>query len=183
MTDRTPEEAAPRIVIGYDGSPPSTAALHWAAREAGLRGCDLWVVRVLSDGRSSRAPYAGATAVTRNGPAVRELRRAADDARSTWPHVYRTAVCDDLPARALARAAAGAELLVLGTRGPAGPGGPSLGPTASACMRIAPCPVVFVGTDRRTGEPARPRRDHPASEHTAEPRTDEPVGAGSGGPR
>ncbi|WP_026128684.1 universal stress protein [Nocardiopsis halophila] len=176
MTDRAPTEAAPRIVIGYDASPPSTAALHWAVREARLRDCDLWVVRVLGDGRAPHAPYAGATAVPRNGPALRELRRAADDARLTWPHVRDAAVCDDLPARALARVAAGAELLVLGTRGPAGPGGPSLGPTASACMRIAPCPVVFVGTDRRAGESTRPAQDHRV-------RTDEPVGAGSGGPR
>lgn len=160
------------MVVGYDGTPPAADALEWAVREARLRECDLWAVRVLDDGNAPHAPYAGAHALPRTGPAVRELRRAADRARLSWHRVYHAAFRDDLAARGLARAAEGAQLLVLGTRGPSGPGAPPLGPTASACLRIAPCPVVLVGLERASYAPdAAPARR----------RTAQPVGSAGGG--
>lgn len=173
MERRISAEPRPHIVVGFDGTPPAVFALEWAVREARLRDCDLWAVRVLSDGRAPHAPYAGAHALPRTGPAVRELRHTVERARHTWPRVHHAAVRDDLAARGLAHAAEGAQLLVLGTRGPTGPGAPPLGPTASACLRIAPCPVVLVGPEQA---PCAPHDDAPARRRTAEP-----VGFAGGG--
>ncbi|MDA2804996.1 universal stress protein [Nocardiopsis suaedae] len=177
MDARIPAGTAPHIVVGYDGTRPAAFALEWAVREARLRDCDLWAVRVLDNGNAPHAPYAGAHALPRTGPAERELEHVVERARRTWPRVHHAVRRDDLAARGLARAAEGAQLLVLGTRGPSGPGAPPLGPTASACLRIAPCPVVFVGLERAPWAQDGAFDDAPAR------RTAEPVGSAGGGAR
>ncbi|MDA2812756.1 universal stress protein [Nocardiopsis sp. RSe5-2] len=173
MEPRIPAGPTPHMVVGFDGSPPAAFALEWAVREARLRDCDLWAVLVLDDGNAPHAPYAGAHALPRTGPAARDLRSAAERAGRSWPRVHHAVFRDDLAARGLARAAEGAQLLVLGARGPSGPGAPALGPTASACLRVAPCPVVLVGPEQA---PCAPHDDAPARR-----RTPEPVGSAGGG--
>ena len=54
---------------------------------------------------------------------------------------------NDLPARALLEAAAGADLLVLGTRGMGGFKGLVLGSVAHQLVSHSPCPVVVVPSE------------------------------------
>lgn len=136
---------ARHIVVGMSGSAASTAALAWAAREAGLRDCALWLVRVV-DATTPRAPYAGAgpSVHDENAAAGRELHRSAVALEADGLEVLEILVYDGLAARALMMAAEHADLLVLGTPEHHSPRVPTLGPTAAACVRSAVCPVVIV---------------------------------------
>ncbi|GLU49536.1 universal stress protein [Nocardiopsis ansamitocini] len=138
--------AAEAIVVGYDGSRPATVALDWAAREARLRDCELWIVRALDDGRLPRAQYAGADGDTtaQHAVAIHELHRAAEEAKGSGTRVLQVLVYDALAARALNKAATSAALLVLGAPEHSSPTSPALGPTTSACVRTASCPVVVI---------------------------------------
>ena len=59
------------------------------------------------------------------------------------PVLYRTFIKQD-PAQALIEAAAGADLLVVGTRGHSGITSMLLGSVSQRCVHHAPCPVVVV---------------------------------------
>lgn len=144
-----------RIVVGVDGSAASVAALRWAAREAGLRGAEVRVVRAWDRSQGRRAPYAGPGRAP--GPGVDRrsaLVRLEVALHATLGHAPRVAVeaevADGLAARVLLDRCAGADLLVLG-----GGNGPweEVGPVARACLRRAPCPVVIVGAAPRGPAP------------------------------
>ncbi|GAA3766390.1 universal stress protein [Salinactinospora qingdaonensis] len=139
------------VVVGFNGSVAAVAALAWAAREARLRECELWAIRVIDGGHNMRAPYAGAdpSEAERRAEDARELRRAVADVQQVWERTLPLVAEDDLPARALLTAAENADLLVLGTPEHDSLMVPTLGSTAIACVRAAPCPVVIVtGTSR-----------------------------------
>jgi nucleotide-binding universal stress UspA family protein len=144
--------AAPRVVVGVDGSPSSRAALHWAVRYA---------ERV--DGTVDAV---GAIEVPMDygwsAPAV-DTRLDEDLARRNFEAellealgerppvpVQRLLVRGD-PADVLIAAAEGAEVLVVGNRGRGAFARAILGSVSQRCAAHAPCPVVVVRPDQESG--------------------------------
>jgi nucleotide-binding universal stress UspA family protein len=129
------------IVVGVDGSPHSRAALLWAARQARLTGSALWAVM--------------AWEYPRLGPDIEADHYALSAGRTlaeTVTHVLgqdrdievREIVEAGHPAQVLIDAAAGAQLLVVGSRGHGGFAGALLGSVSQHCAQHASCPVVIV---------------------------------------
>ncbi|KUP95346.1 universal stress protein [Thermobifida cellulosilytica] len=154
-----------RIVVGFDGSAVSLAALEWAAGEARARDCELWVVHVLDREKAIRPGYAGAPPprTDRHSRIVRHLHRAVREAERVWPRIVPFVVGGDLVAPALLRAAAEADLLVVGTPEHRSLETPTLGSTAAACVREARCPVVIVSHPARAARRRGPLALVPAA--------------------
>ncbi|MFA1541775.1 universal stress protein [Actinomadura monticuli] len=153
-----------RILVGVDGSAASLQALRWAAAEAELRHTGIVAVRCWRARRDRVAPYAGAGRLPSPDRECEQARRAlAADVAAVLTHAPSVPVRRELvlgePARVLLDRAAGADLLVLGGRRWDSTADDVIGPVRAACLRHAPCPVVFVapGTGQ---ERARPRIAH-----------------------
>jgi nucleotide-binding universal stress UspA family protein len=138
-----------RIVVGIDGSDHSKKALRWALDEARLRSVSLYVVyawtlpvyatgygfapgdlfdpKVISDGATEQLEKA-----------VAEVVGDASDVK-----VERKAV-EGMAAQVLVEEAAGADLLVVGSRGHGGFAGLLLGSVSQQCAQHASCPVVII---------------------------------------
>ncbi len=140
-----PTGAAARIVVGVDDSEGARLALRWAADEAQRRGARLQAVNVWSP------PWT----IGFDARWAEDRRWFADQARAVaeklvaeldGPPVDLSCVEleADGPAFGLLDVAAGADLLVVGTRGRGGFAGLLLGSVAAQCTRHAPCPVVVV---------------------------------------
>jgi Universal stress protein UspA and related nucleotide-binding proteins len=138
------------IVVGVDGSEGSKHALEWAAKEAHLRGVPLTVVLAWQWPTSL---YAGAGWVSIDGELIEDLRKLAEQrleetcaavASSLDGVDVRRSVVEGAAAPALADAAKGAELLVVGTRGHGGFAGLLLGSVSQQCAHHSPCPIVIV---------------------------------------
>jgi nucleotide-binding universal stress UspA family protein len=112
------------IVVGIDGSEASTEALRLALREARLRGAAVRAVHVWHGDEES-------------------ARRLLEDAVAGAP-VEPVLVESASPAAALAEAAEGAALLVLGTRGRGGLHELLDGSISFDCRKHAACPVMVV---------------------------------------
>jgi nucleotide-binding universal stress UspA family protein len=164
-------DAPPRIVVGVNGSPPSLAALRWAAGEARLRGTRLHVVYVWDRSQRRLAPYA-----RRGGRLKPAQERMVARARLTVAvraafgrgapeEIITTELAEGLVARVLLDRAADAELLVLGAPGPRSHADLAAGPVARACLGQASCPVVVVneavnaaGSGAENADPRGPGR-------------------------
>ncbi len=135
-----PTQRKNRIVVGFDGSAISLAALKWATEEARSRDSELWVVHVLEEEQVTWPSYAGAppSAAERHSRLVRHLRRAVREAERLWPRIVPFVVGGSLVAPALLRAAAEADLLVVGTPEHRSLDTPTLSSTAAAaCVKPA----------------------------------------------
>ena len=164
------------IVVGVDGSPASLAALRWAVQDATAHAVPLWVVHVLDPRERHRAPYAPASTGDEeetDAVAIAE-ELIGRDAPASVRRIFEVGP----PARMLLRHCAEARMLVLGhddghrRSGPVSAADPpALGPTARACLRSAPCPVVVVpvpiGDRTNDHRPAQP-----GAEATSGPRGD-----------
>ncbi|MFJ7587527.1 universal stress protein [Streptomyces sp. NPDC097617] len=141
-----------RIIVGLDGSRAAGAAADWAAHEAELRGADLELVHA-----QDWAPYEPFAA------RLPEPRRqwAEDLLALTRERLLRehatlaisTREIEGLaPGTALASAAEGADMLVLGSRGFGSVAGFLVGSTGSSTIPETEAPVVLVrqldGVDR-----------------------------------
>jgi nucleotide-binding universal stress UspA family protein len=148
-----------RIVVGVDGSPASLGALEWAVRQAALTGA---VVEVVTAWHFP-ATYGGypivdqidwqADAQTIQDFAVKEA--LGDDAASLVRRV-----AQGHPVRVLLDAAAGAELLVVGSRGHGGFTGMLLGSVSEHVVAHAPCAVVVIRTPVPDGDSADRSGEH-----------------------
>jgi len=160
------ESESGRIVVGYDGSPPSVAALDWAAVEAERRHLPLTVLyvvdRYVTDPRgqvegtpeSTGLPGLAARRRVRAGRVVAEaVRRARKTAGSiditAMTHVARVA-------STLIRSSRRSALLVVGTRGAGDVAAAHLGSVGFALSAHAQCPVVVVRGD--SSQPPGPDR-------------------------
>ncbi|MDN3261340.1 universal stress protein [Streptomyces sp. CSDS2] len=136
------------ITAGVDGTQESLAALDWAAREAVRRGLPL---RVVHAWRYAEA-LAAADRDTQHGWVAEGVEGAVRSVAERHPGL---AVTTDLveggAADALAEAAAGAEMLVLGSRGHGPVVGFLLGSVGQQVIAEAARPVVLV---RAGDEPA-----------------------------
>ncbi len=169
-----------RIVVGVDGSPGARRALAWAAEEARLRRAVLQVVYAYHAQHlaapfyfPSRHAVAPTEDVVRE-PAQLEMAATMQD-RAEFEEVYRrraeqlletllgeldggvevqrTVVEDRHPAEALVTLSAGAELLVVGSRGRGGFTEMLLGSVSHAAVLHAVCPVVVVPSQPEDREP------------------------------
>ena len=133
-------------MVGTDGSAPAATAVRWAADEAVRRGAVLEVVHAwlppypvlptdlyADDAPLQRAAEALVTAV---------VERLEQDVPGLVD--VRTSVPMEHAARALLRAAVGAELLVVGSRGHGGVAALVLGSVSERCLTHSPCSVAVV---------------------------------------
>jgi nucleotide-binding universal stress UspA family protein len=140
------------IVVGFDGSEPSVAALRWAADEAALRGVELHVLRAWSLVEELSAALSDGDLIG-PVPPVKELevnarQRLEDDVAAVLPAERRLGIrCRAQRNHAvtkLVEASADADLLVVGPRGHGRVAGLVLGSVSLACVHQAKCPVVVV---------------------------------------
>jgi nucleotide-binding universal stress UspA family protein len=140
-------------VVGVDGSETATAALRWAVDEASLRDATLVAVlawtfvppAAIAD--PGVIPVAATTMIDdldaeRTG-ATRALDAALDGVSTGGVQVERI-VSEGSPGDVLVEAAAGADLVVVGSRGRGGIKSALLGSVSSHVAHHAPCPVVIV---------------------------------------
>jgi nucleotide-binding universal stress UspA family protein len=143
------QESGRRIVVGVDGSPSSKAALAWAVSEAALTGATVeaviaWHFPVMVGG----VPFAPIEAVqtTDYGEFAATVLNGAvgETVDPDGPVKVSLAVREGNAARVLLDASAGADLLVVGSRGHGGFTEALLGSVSQACVHHARCPVVIV---------------------------------------
>lgn len=135
------------IVVGVDGSPASSVALRFAAEEARLRGAGLRVVRAwkVPVGAYAPVPYPAELYAEVAPETERHLAAQVSEVLGSEPEVrVEQRVVEGPPAKVLVEEAAGATLLVVGTRGHGGFTGLLLGSTSAQVVQHAPCPVVVV---------------------------------------
>jgi nucleotide-binding universal stress UspA family protein len=138
----------PRIVVGVDGSDNSIEALRWAARQAELTGAQLNVVTAWSYPEFPTpfgiVPELPLPHDPLAAPRVR-LVEAIASALGDRPRIaVEPRVVEGPPPVVLLDAAAGAELLVVGSRGLGGMKALLLGSVSERCVRHASCPVVVI---------------------------------------
>ena len=152
------------IVVGVDGSPASVEALRWAARQAELTGAEVHTVTAW------RMPttYGWIPPVADHDWAGHArtildhaIKEALDDTGAGLVH---RRVVEGPTARVLLKAAADADLLVVGSRGRGEFAGMLLGSVAQHVLAHAPCPVLVVRTPAVAEAPS------------ASPRTTQPTG-------
>ena len=139
-----------QVVAGTDGSDQSLRAVEWAAAEAALRGAALEIVSVpVLPPRMSwqrPAPHRPDTvADTIRESSEKALAVAAARAATVQPGLaVSTALLSGQPAHALCEAAAGAAMLVVGSRGAGGFAALILGSVGRYVATQAAVPVVVV---------------------------------------
>lgn len=142
------------IVVGVDGTPESEAALHWAVDAAEAGGMAVRVVRAYLS-QVSQWPAMGADGFIPEPPvdqyqaeldvAVAYVRERLGEGAGDGRLVYGNA------AEVILEEAAGAELIVLGTKPRRRLEAAVLGSVATAVSAHATCPVVIVRGAARPG--------------------------------
>lgn len=137
-----------RIVVGFDGSDPSWAAVRWAAREADRRGTELLLARAWREPilghRSWDDPDGARKAADADLRRIAEAVETAYDGRAV-SHV----LLGDDPTDALVELSVDADLLVVGARGRGGFASLLLGSVGRQVAASAHAPVVVVRAGER----------------------------------
>jgi nucleotide-binding universal stress UspA family protein len=154
LGERVP--ASPRrIVVGTDGSPTSRDALAYAFEQADQRGTELMAVRAwwldLSGGRQME--LASTTAEELEDSYRAGLAAEVSGLAERYPDVVvHQVVVRDEPAAALARLSAGADLVIVGSRGRGGFRSLLLGSVSHRVLQLADGPVVVVRPGKAAAE-------------------------------
>jgi nucleotide-binding universal stress UspA family protein len=145
MRAEAAQEHEHRIVVGVDGSGQSVQALAWASRQAKLTGATVEAV-IAWDFPAYYGHAAPAIDVDWEGMATQVVTRAVAEVSSASPGTaaIRYKVCQGNAAAVLLNAAAGADLLVVGSRGHGGFAEALLGSVGQHCVQHASCPVVVI---------------------------------------
>jgi len=136
-----------RIVVGVDGSQSSDSALAWALEHARRTGDEVQVVyawRYPDIGDLLSANPFELQHDELEAEAARVLRHAHDRVGTPADVRIDPVLAMGRAAEALLRAAAAADLLVVGSRGRGGFTGLLLGSVSQHCVQHATCPVVVV---------------------------------------
>jgi nucleotide-binding universal stress UspA family protein len=134
------------VVVGVDGSEPSKDALRWAIRYACRTGATVRAVTVwhfptsFGWGPLPTIPEMDLEADARAG--LKETVEAVAD--TSEPVTLQTEVVEGPPALTLLRAAEGADLLVVGSRGHGAFAGMLIGSVSEHCVHHANCPLVVI---------------------------------------
>lgn len=138
--DREASGNAGSVVVGVDGSASGDRALKEAFAEASARGTALAAVHSPQE-RASSASAAGTA--ERHAAAQEFLADRLGQWEDLHPEVpVRQVVGQEPPAQSLTRHSAGAQMLVVGTRGRGGFTGMLLGSVSHALLHTAPCPLL-----------------------------------------
>jgi nucleotide-binding universal stress UspA family protein len=143
------------IVVGVDGSDGAARALRWAVEEARLRRGDLHVIHAWSVPLVLSIPSEETFGIPPPATSMEEVRTAlAKEADNVLAASLEGIDAGDLPltaeviegraAHVLTEAAAGADLLVVGSRGLGGFTGLLLGSVSQQCAHHARSPLVVV---------------------------------------
>jgi nucleotide-binding universal stress UspA family protein len=150
--DRSTEKDQHRIVVGVDGSACADAALRWALQQAVLTGASVDAVACWQHPAMAGAGYGMYVDIDLAGPTGEVLHKSVADAVGDVPGAVdvtvRSLVVEGYPAGALLRAAEGAGLLVVGSRGHGEMSGLLLGSVGLHCVTHAHCPVLVVRGDQ-----------------------------------
>ncbi|WP_327072555.1 universal stress protein [Kitasatospora purpeofusca] len=146
------------VVVGVDGSPESLAALDWAAEEAVGSGAGLRVVLAWPSVVTPLSVLGAVDLAHRQAEVT--LREAELRVRERWPELAVVAVqVPHDPVQALVEEAgeergdqAGAETLVLGSRGLGAVAGFLVGSVSRRVLAKVECPVVLVREGRAQEE-------------------------------
>jgi len=134
-----------RIVVGVDGSVPSKAALAWAVRQAQLTGAAVEAVIAWEFPAIYGYPAPVVLDVDYAGIAAKVVADVIAEVSSPGePVKIRSTVAEGNAAQVLLDASAGAELLVVGSRGHGGFTEALLGSVGQHCVHHATCPVVVI---------------------------------------
>lgn len=149
-------DTRPRVVVGVDGSPESKAALRWAGAMTHRTGAIIDAVTVWSIPVTFGWDSAGLYGIDWQADAEKSLIATVDSVfGADRPAGLRTFTLDGDPAHKLIEHAAGAQMLVLGSRGRGGFKGLLLGSVSSKCAAHATCPVLIVHADDEPPADAR----------------------------
>ncbi|WP_270408322.1 universal stress protein [Brachybacterium paraconglomeratum] len=150
------EPSARSILVGYDDTSAAMAAVRWAAELAHDTGAEIrllhaWTWPLLGQG------LAGIPVLDPAGPrnqASRLLDDAAERIAAHHPDVPVTAeLVAGMPREVLEEASAGADLLVVGTRGLGAVLGTLLGSVSRGLLHDAGCPVAIIRSDQHRAGP------------------------------
>jgi nucleotide-binding universal stress UspA family protein len=138
-----PSSGEGRIIVGYDGSDSSLAAVSWAARQGALTGSTLEIVMTWELPTS----YGWAAPVPDDFDPEADIENALDEvvAQVSAAHPglqVSPRVVSGHPAPILVEASKGAELLVVGSRGHGEFVGMLIGSVSAYCATNAHCPVL-----------------------------------------
>lgn len=140
------------VVVATDGSPPASAAVQWAARDAVRHGSPLRIIHVReqwADGIPFHTLPSYHDSLTEH--CVEMLARAADTAREAAPGVeVTTSLLQGDLVQTLLRESESADHAVIGSRGLGGFSGLLLGSVGMGVAGHAACPVVVVRGDSET---------------------------------
>lgn len=140
-----PGSEAGRVVVGVDGSPLSEQALAFGFEEASLRGVGLTALHAWDTKRSEPVVAPSSLADDAVGDETRAVSESLAGWREKFPDVdVRVVVVRQNAAAALVKASAGAELLVVGSRGRGGFKSLLLGSVSHAALHHAHCPITVV---------------------------------------
>ena len=133
-----------RIVVGVDGSVPSKAALAWAAGQASLTGATVEAVIAWEFPTTYGYPIP-VSDVDWEGLATQVVTDSIAEVSATSTRArFSYKVEQGNAAQALLDESAGAELLVVGSRGHGGFAEALLGSVGQQCVHHATCPVVVI---------------------------------------
>ena len=147
-TAGTPAPRTARIVVGVDGSPSAIGALRRGARIAGALELPLEAVTAWHF-PATYGGYLGESYPFEPGDLSAGAQAMLDDTVSAVfgddpPAWFRGTVREGATAQTLIDESAGAEMLIVGSRGHGGFVGLLLGSVSAACAEHATCPVLVV---------------------------------------
>lgn len=136
---------AERIVVGVDGSETSRDALVWAIDYAAAKGAAVQPViawqRTFDYGSDRYWPVDEAIAEAALKRLAAVIAEVGDRDRSV---IMDPLVLEGDPGKVLCEQSAGADLLVVGSRGLGGFAGLMLGSVSTKCVHHSHCPVVII---------------------------------------